>query len=268
LSSFGDPDRHRSGSRARSSSVFHEESARRRTEEICNRRRQATRRLKSAWELIHEKYKDVAPEDDDEIDITTLEVTEYRGHLLEHFRKNRSRWEEWQEDDQEDDAMAGTSEWGSDEDELGAWEDDRSGLDDQEVERVMQDPWDEANEFDRQDRDAFLQEEAERRAMMGLDAQRYEDISEDAFGSESGSADGSSEDDDHIDIPGRKTSSAMAAELETLSFLDVDLEDELLARTSDAEEADRVVYVDNLVSCCAPLMNTNQADKAGDQRCR
>ncbi|WVQ74906.1 hypothetical protein IAR50_004514 [Cryptococcus sp. DSM 104548] len=108
----------------RSGSVFSKEQWKK--EEISRRRQESRDKLKSSWDVLFEKYKDV--EDDDEVDLLTGRIVKDRGALRRlrpmHFGENVSGGEE------EDDSVSGNYGFESDEDELGDWE-GRSGLDPQ-----------------------------------------------------------------------------------------------------------------------------------------
>ncbi|WWC72979.1 uncharacterized protein I206_106943 [Kwoniella pini CBS 10737] len=180
------------GGRIRSNSVKAKSQTdeEKRQEEIEKRKIDSQQKLKSAWELIKEKYGSIRIEDDDEIDLRTGKITRDRGKLREYVGR-----EFGQVSDNEDEDGGGSSIFGgtqvgetefefeSDEDELGQW-DERSGLDLQysdaplfeEEEEMLKknESWDTPEA--QNDLEEFLRLEAEQKKIFGLD----NDVSEDA----------------------------------------------------------------------------------------
>lgn len=226
----------RGQSRARSASVFSgiNVDGRRYDERIRKKRYESVQRLKSAWELLLEKYGTVQVEDDDEIDLMTGEVVRNRGRLLELEPREFGQVSDG-EYESEDDEL-GTA-FDSDEDELGAW-DERSGLDNQdEEEEPPPAPVVRWTVDDQADLDVFLRLEKERRKRAGEEGEK-----------DGMEVWGPNEDDVPLRLPVRSCSvsrrpSEGTEEIPILGAATGDSDDELLAQTSDAEEATRVAYV-------------------------
>ncbi|KAL7421277.1 hypothetical protein Q5752_004162 [Cryptotrichosporon argae] len=141
------------------------------------KRHNSTQRLRAVWELILDKYGSIAPEDDDEVDLTTGRVTRDRGRIRELAERSYEFGEltDFAVDDDEagtadgddDDGIGGPeyAEFDSDEDELGDWG-DRSGLDPQDdaAEPAEMAPWTAEDDGDLQE---FLRAERKRMEAVG-----------------------------------------------------------------------------------------------------
>ncbi|WWD21303.1 hypothetical protein CI109_105787 [Kwoniella shandongensis] len=152
------------GARFRSGSVFSREQFKK--EEISRKRQESRNRLRSTWDLLFEKYRDV--EDDDEIDLVTGEVVKDRGRLRAVAGRDFGEISESDEDGEGSSALDGPEvfEFESDEDEIGDW-DDRSGLDPQlpdsedvEEEEEQRPAW---TTDDQHDYEEFMRAEAMRK---------------------------------------------------------------------------------------------------------
>lgn len=227
--------RARTPSRARSASVFHESSERRLREDIRNQH-EADARLKSVWfETILQKYGDVPLGEDDEIDLVTFKVKKYTGHLERYSLDNKFSWDVLEEEDEEG-YTTGVEDSEESEDELGGWGE-------KEVRDLAKGSrgsvWNPDDPDDLLDREAFLRDEARRRALLGLEEGEEEDdgVQRDDEDEEDYT------DDDAPQSKGEREDDEDPLDLATLLF-DADSDDELLAQTSDAEEATRLVYTD------------------------
>lgn len=130
-------------------------------EEVQRRHENSVQRLRTAWDLLMERYGRVLPEDDDEIDIFTEQIVVQRGKVaqLEGFEFGDISGSDSEEDD-----PAFTFE--VDEDELSVW-DERSGLDyqfEEEEEEPPPIPWTQEDDADLQ---SFLRAEQARREAVG-----------------------------------------------------------------------------------------------------
>lgn len=178
-----------------------------------------------------EKYGDIDPEDDDEIDLVTGKVVKIRGRLKKLIPRDFGEVTEDEEEEEVEGSEVFT--FDDDEDELGAW-DERSGLDDQgpgedeEEENEMRRPWTMEDDVDLQ---AFLRAESIRKE----EARERGEESEEEDQAESG------KDSRRSSSPGLDLRNLFRED--SLS-LQEDSEDELLAQTSEAEEATRVEVPD------------------------
>ena len=219
----------------RAGASFNSITDKRRNEIVNKHRHESAQRLKTAWERLLEKYGHIRPEDDDEIDLATGKVVKYRAGLLE-FREDGGELPGEESDETESGSLA---QYESDEDELGGW-DDRSGLDDQGLEGFREEekkavrPWNEEDPFDRQDREEFLRMEALRNRSIRAGSEEEDDVVE-----------WSSQEESSIQMIRIRRSQSGEVEPEPI---EADSDDELLAHTSEAEEATRVVYVNGDVS--------------------
>ncbi|ODO06722.1 hypothetical protein I350_04081 [Cryptococcus amylolentus CBS 6273] len=145
----------------RSGSVFSKEQWKK--EEISRRRQESRDKLKSSWDVLFDKYKDV--EDDDEVDLLTGRIVKDRGSLRSLLRP--MHFGEDVDGDDEDSSVNGNHEFESDEDELGDWE-GRSGLDSQlpEYESVVDSGPAWTTEDDEDFRE-FMRAEERRKTMYG-----------------------------------------------------------------------------------------------------
>ncbi|KLT46462.1 hypothetical protein CC85DRAFT_298656 [Cutaneotrichosporon oleaginosum] len=147
---------------------------------------QSRARLQTSFDAIAEKYGSVPPEEDDEIDLFTGNVTKNRGHLLELeprlFAEGSDYQDEAVEDDQDgirldqlrlhSEPVRGPDqiEFPEDEDELGDWG-DKSGLDAQFPATEIEQEW---TAEDLVDLEEFMRAEALRRARCGEEELEYE----------------------------------------------------------------------------------------------
>ncbi|WVN85934.1 uncharacterized protein L203_101091 [Cryptococcus depauperatus CBS 7841] len=166
-SSYSTPTPFQNGNvRIRSASVFSREQWKK--EEFSRKRQESREKLKTSWDLLFEKYKNV--EDDDEIDLRTGEIVKDRGRLRSiqprPFGKNVGLVS-----DDEGSVEDGLDmcEFDSDEDELGGWG-NKSGLDPQEPEWELIEPtsrpW---TKEDEQDFEEFLKAEENSRVQFSPD---------------------------------------------------------------------------------------------------
>ncbi|WWC63906.1 uncharacterized protein I303_106511 [Kwoniella dejecticola CBS 10117] len=185
------------GGRIRSHSVKPKTDEERRQEEIAKRKIDSQQKLKSAWELIKEKYGSIRIEDDDEIDLRTGKITRDRGKLREYEGREFGEVSDDENEDERSSLFGGTPgeteyEYGSDEDELGQW-DERSGLGSQysdtplfeeEAELLKRnESWDTPEA--QSDLQEFLKLEAEQQRLFGrdtdvedneVDSERHDDM--------------------------------------------------------------------------------------------
>ncbi|OWZ77473.1 hypothetical protein C365_03808 [Cryptococcus neoformans Bt85] len=159
------------GVRIRSGSVFSREQWKK--EELARRRQESRDKLKSSWDLLFEKYRDV--EDDDEIDLATGKIVKDRGKLR---ALQQPMWFGQKEEDDDRESMGGGHDFESDEDELGDW-DEKSGLDPQlpeweEVEGSHQ-AWTEEDDADFRE---FMRAEQRRKSTFGSDNEDEDALSE------------------------------------------------------------------------------------------
>ncbi|KAE8542546.1 hypothetical protein D1P53_001326 [Cryptococcus gattii VGV] len=157
--------------RIRSGSVFSREQWKK--EELARRRQESRDKLKSSWDLLFEKYRDV--EDDDEIDLTTGTIVKDRGKLR---ALQQPMWFGQKGEDDDGESTGGGHDFESDEDELGDW-DEKSGLDPQlpeweEVEGSHQ-AWTEEDDADFRE---FMRAEQRRKSTFGSDNEDEEALSE------------------------------------------------------------------------------------------
>ncbi|OCF35695.1 hypothetical protein I316_02750 [Kwoniella heveanensis BCC8398] len=132
------------------------------------KRVESVARLRTAWDLINEKYGSVALEDDDEIDLRTGEIVRDRGKLRDYVKRGFGEVSDSDEGDDVASSVAGGTEIDPDDDELGGWA-DQSGLDPQGPEHPLLQqeikPWDTAEDL--QDLKEFYRLEAERAKAAG-----------------------------------------------------------------------------------------------------
>lgn len=157
--------------RIRSGSVFSREQWKK--EELARRRQESRDKLKSSWDLLFEKYRDV--EDDDEIDLSTGTIVKDRGKLR---ALQQPMWFGQKGEDDGGESTGGGHDFESDEDELGDW-DEKSGLDPQlpeweEVEGSHQ-AWTEEDDADFRE---FMRAEQRRKSTFGSDNEDEEALSE------------------------------------------------------------------------------------------
>ncbi|WVQ82319.1 hypothetical protein IAT38_004447 [Cryptococcus sp. DSM 104549] len=172
--------------RIRSGSVFSREQYKK--DEIARRRQESRDRLKSTWELLFEKYKDV--EDDDEIDLHTMEITKDSGILRAQASRDFGRGGGSEDEEEEEGPVGGPEvyEFDSDEDELGDW-DDRSGLDPQQPEWEEEEEEEEGARWtaeDREDFAEFMRMEEQRKRANGEDSGTETELDEESYGGEEG----------------------------------------------------------------------------------
>ena len=172
-----------------------------------------------------EKYGHVRPEDDDEIDLVTGTVVKNRGRLEGLVTREFGQVSDGEEEEEEeDDSVFGQEPtYDTDEDELGQW-DDRSGLDNQDEDEEEPPPpppkrW---TFEDQLDLEAFLK----------LEGRRIDD-------------EGDEDEDEGVPSKSQRRhvprARGDAGDVPRLGAGDSD--DELLAQTSDAEEATRIEFV-------------------------
>ncbi|WVQ93089.1 hypothetical protein IAU59_000153 [Kwoniella sp. CBS 9459] len=224
------------GARFRSASIVNATAGQKEDAEIRRKRVESVTRLRTAWDLINEKYGSVALEDDDEIDLRTGEIVRDRGKLRDFVRREFGEVSDTDEGDDVASSVIGgqdTADIDSDEDELGGWE-NKSGLDPQEFEHplVQEDfkPWDTAEDLE--DLKEFYKLEAERARAAGA-------LSRNDGGSESPRSRSSSTTTDKMDGDGRsmprwRGTEILPARLEDLFLSDGDGERE----TSSEDELD------------------------------
>ncbi|ORY33127.1 hypothetical protein BCR39DRAFT_332994 [Naematelia encephala] len=217
-------------------------------DDLPKKRYHSVLRLRTTWDLLLEKYGSIRPEDDDEVDLRTGRIVRDRGRLRELQPREFgeiSEPEQEEDEDAEGSSMVGGPDkvaFDSDEDELGGW-DGRSGLDEQEP-----DLGDEVQEGlqriltaeDEDDLQAFLRAERMRKEERGEDPDEEENT--DAW-----TDDASLDSDDNGEwnmSPRHHGTRVSMASLEDLfpedSAEEDNSEDELVAATSDAEDATRV----------------------------
>jgi len=204
---------------------------------LRNARHHSVLRLKSAWDLLLEKYGNVQLQDDDEVDLFTGRIVKDRGRLKALQRLEFGDSLEAERAEESFLGSEGPSEpaFDSDEDELVGW-DDRSGLDLQMPEPEEEYAPPPRTREDEEDLRAFLRAEADRKAASEDEEESQHDSSDDERGftrSSTSSSRGWSP---------RSHGTRITVDLEGLAFDGAsreDSEDELLQRTSDAEDAVR-----------------------------
>lgn len=240
-------------------------------EQIDKKRHESSLRLRSAWESILDKYGGVGPEEDDEIDLVTFKVKRCTGHLVKYSEQNKFSWEEWEDEESFNGVDSDDGDEESD-DELGRW-DEKSGLDDQDFQEVrgkfLRRPWNEEDWEDKLDRAAFLRDEAKRREALGHRSMEDEDEStdwQDTDGDDGQETqkpapldDDTDTDDDNVPLfLGKRRNVAPSEEEDDL----YDSADELVAQTSEAEEATSVVYLEPETSA-SPLATPTRSQTSG-----
>ncbi|WVF65416.1 hypothetical protein IAT40_000143 [Kwoniella sp. CBS 6097] len=249
------------GARFRSTSVVN--ATQKEDVEIRRKRVESVARLRTAFDLINEKYGSIALEDDDEIDLRTGEIVKDRGKLREFTRREFGEVSESDEGDDIASSVAGgpdTTELGSDEDELGGW-DDQSGLDPQEFEHPLIEeefrPWDTAEDLE--DLKEFQRIEVERARVAGQLRSHSEEDERSRASSRSTSVPASLRSEREVDrrsmMPRWRGTEILPARLEDLFSSDGDeeressSEDELdLVRDSADDEATRKTPAPQIMS--------------------
>lgn len=207
--------------------------------ELDRKRNESVRKLKSTWEQISEKYGKIQVEDDDEIDIYTGQIVRDRGRI-QRMKEERDFGVFLSEDEADAEDENSSFIFDEDEDELGAW-DARSGLDSQwasDQEDGPKEPqWTVEDDKDLQE---FLRMEQARKETIGaVSESEDESVGDDKDRRSSSRHRGHKSD---TDSDGSHSSSPVRSRRYPISD---DSDDELLARTSDAEEGTRVTYVDS-----------------------
>lgn len=207
--------------------------------ELDRKRSESVRKLKSTWEQISEKYGKIQVEDDDEIDIYTGQIVRDRGRI-QRMKEERDFGVFLSEDEADAEDENSSFIFDEDEDELGAW-DARSGLDRQwasdQEDGPKEPPWTVEDDKDLQE---FLRMEQARKETMG-EASGSEDEPE-VDGKDRRPSPRRHGPKSDTDSNGSHSSLPVRSRRYPISD---DSDDELLARTSDAEEGTRVTYVDS-----------------------
>ena len=195
-------------------------------------------RLRSYWDHLAERYQALQDDEDDEVDLTTLKVVRNRGRLTHLLEQGYGRI---------CDSDDSSSDFEQDEDELGAW-DERSGLDSQvpplpdppTYRPWTQEDYDDLKSFHRANNlMVSARGEADDSDSDESDMERMDQVH---------SRDESTDEKEGDRSP-RSRGTTIFADVSDLfpqedEWIDGSSDDELLAQTSDAEEATRTVPVE------------------------
>jgi hypothetical protein len=220
---------------------------------------ESVNRLQKVWDDLILRYERVEI-DADEIDITTGKVISDRGHLSGMERRDfylQGEGEGFGVEGEEEGEVEEEREFDSDEDELSVW-DERSRLETQGLEsddEKVEGPWTQEDEDDMQ---AFLRAEGRRKDVMGDEKEEEVDVMDFASAGRGKPEMGNDK---------RPSLEDLFTDDDECKEWSDDSDDELLAQTSEAEEATRVTLLSSpsqgylkAQSVCCSTTSTQRAD--------